>query len=196
MCNPMAIMRNHTKEDVADNRLLRVVTVRNMFCLIRSTGQAGFTILEVLVASVVFSIALVALSGISFTIIGGNKHSNKFVQASALAQEQVEIIRSMGGFNLGADMVLGTADDVIPAQLVNTYTGNDALTDPAAMFANPDYTQNGSAIPLVLSSTPQAAWVVRDNLPIAGMKTVTVVVGWLEGTAQNYAVVSTAMQGQ
>ncbi len=189
-------MRKYIKEDVVVNRLFRVVTVRNMFCLIRSHGQAGFTILEVLVASVIFSIALVALSGISFTVIGGNKHSANFVRASALAQEQIEIIRAMGGFSLGADMVLGTSDDVIPSQLANTNTGNDGETDPAAMFANPDYTQNGSATPLTLSTTPQAEWIVRDNQPLAGMKTVTVVVGWLEGTAKNYAVVSTAMQGQ
>lgn len=172
------------------------MTVRNLTCRMRSAGEAGFTILEVLFAAVIFSIALVALSSISFTIIGGNKHSNKFVQASAIAQEQIEILRSTGGFNLGPDMVLGTADDVIPAQLVNTNTGNDTLTDPAAMFASPDYTQNGSATPLTLSTTPQAAWVVRDNQPVAGMKTITVVVGWLEGTSENYAVVSTAMQGQ
>lgn len=184
--------------DVTINRLLRVMTVRNMLCRIRSTEQAGFTILEVLVASVVFSIALVALSSISFSIIGGNKHSGNFVRASAIAQEQIEVIRAMGGFNLGADMILagaGAADDVIPAQLVNTSTSNDAETSASVMFASPDYTQNGSATPLTLSTTPQAAWIVRDNMPVAGMKTVSVVVGWLEGTSENYAVVSTSMQG-
>lgn len=195
----MVIIPEHlNNEGVTVNPLPRVVTVRNMFCRTGSSGQAGFTILEVLVATVVFSIALVALSSVSFTIMGGNKHSNRFVQASAIAQKQIETIRAMGGFSLGADMILagaGAADDVIPAQLVNTSTGNDAVTDAAAMFASPDYTQNGSATPLTLTTTPQAAWVVRDNQPIAGMKTITVVVGWLEGTAQNYAVVSTAMQG-
>lgn len=195
----MVIITGHIDdENVTVNPLLRVMTVRNMFCRTRSSGQAGFTILEVLVATVVFSIALVALSSVSFTIMGGNKHSNRFVQASAIAQEQIETIRAMGGFSLGADMILagaGAADDVIPAQLVNTSAGNDAVTDAATMFASPDYTEAGSATPLVLTTTPQAAWLVRDNLPIAGMKTVSVVVGWLEGTSENYAVVSTAMQG-
>lgn len=199
MCNAGAIMTHIVNDgDVTINRLLRVMTVRNMLCRIRSTGQAGFTILEVLVASVVFSIALVALSSISFSIIGGNKHSGNFVRASAIAQEQIEVIRAMGGFNLGADMILagaGAADDVIPAQLANTSTSNDAETSASAMFASPDYTQNGSATPLTLSTTPQAAWIVRDNVPVAGMKTVSVVVGWLEGTSENYAVVSTSMQG-
>ncbi len=199
MCNAGAIMTHIVNDgDVTINRLLRVMTVRNMLCRIRSTEQAGFTILEVLVASVVFSIALVALSSISFSIIGGNKHSGNFVRASAIAQEQIEVIRAMGGFNLGADMILagaGAADDVIPAQLVNTSTSNDAETSASVMFASPDYTQNGSATPLTLSTTPQAAWIVRDNMPVAGMKTVSVVVGWLEGTSENYAVVSTSMQG-
>ena len=183
-------------EYLAVNSLFRVMTVRNMFCRKRLTAQAGFTILEVLVASVVFSIALVALSSISFTIMGGNKHSKNYVSASALAQDQLEILRALGGFNLGSDMILGTADDVIPIQLQNGNTGNDALTSPSAMFANPDFTQNGSATPLTLSQVPQAAWVVRDNLPVAGMKTVTVVVGWLEGTAQNFVAVTTAIQGK
>lgn len=172
------------------------MTVRNMICRIRSKGQAGFTILEVLVATVIFSIALVALSSVSFTVLGGNKHSGKFVQATILAQEQIEIIRAMGGFSLGADMLLGTADDVIPAQLANTSTANDATTDPETMFGSPDYTQNGNATPLTLTTTPQAAWLIRDNYPIAGMKSVSVVVGWKEGTAKNFIVVSTAMQGQ
>lgn len=192
----MVIITEHADNgNVTVNPLFRVVTVGNMFCRVRSAGEAGFTILEALVATVVFSIALVALSSVSFTILGGNKHSGKFVQASILAQDQIETIRAMGGFNLGADMLLGTSDDVIPTQLVNTSTGNDAVTDPAAMFASPDYTQNDSSTPLTLTTTPQAAWLTRDNYPVAGMKTVSVVVGWLEGTSENYLVVSTAMQG-
>lgn len=190
----MVIITEHTdNEDVTVNPLLRVMTVGNMFCRARSYGQAGFTIIEVLVASVIFTFALVALSSISFSIMGGNKTSNKYVQASAIAQERIEILR-VTGFSLGTDVTLGTADDVIPASLKNGNTSNDSTTSPSSMFANPDYTQNGSATPLVLSAVPQAAWVVRDNIPVAGMKTVTVVVGWKEGTSENYIAVSTAIR--
>ncbi len=166
--------------------------------------NGGFTLVETLVAVIIFSVALVALASVSLTIVGGNKNSRHYVEACILAQSQIELLR-YEGFDMGPDGVLGTADDVASTDLSNANSGNDAVTDPATMFASPDhaYAMNG----LVESSTTldspsltpgtalRRAWVVRDNVPGTGMKTVTVVVGWKEGVTDFYVVVSTAIQG-
>ncbi len=38
-------------------------------------------------------------------------------------------------------------------------------------------------------------WTVKDNIPSAGMKTVTVVIGWNDRGVPRYLAVSTAIQG-
>jgi hypothetical protein len=102
--------------------------------------------------------------------------------------------------------VLGTSDDVIPQILSNPTSANDLFRDPATMFANPDHAYtvvNGVETTPVLdtpqitiSQIPRRTWIVRDNIPVAGMKTITVVVGWKEGMSSSYSVVSTTIQGQ
>lgn len=167
--------------------------------------SAGFTLVETLLATVIFSVALVALASISITVVGGNRNSKHFVEASVLAQSQLESLRYTG-FDMGPDGSLGTSDDDIPSNLTNPSTGNDATTDAAALFSNPDhaYTLSGTAetTPILDSPslTPTATilrrtWTVRDNVPAVGMKTVTVVIGWLEGSSERYVAVSTAIQG-
>ncbi len=177
-------------------------------------SSGGFTLLEVLVAMIVFSLGLMALSSLSVALIGGNSTSRRYLEAATKAQGLLEGLR-FKGFNLGADATLGTADDVISDELTNPVTANDATsTSVATMFTTPDHAMDGVIIndasgrlafvenatllnspTLTLGYYPRAAWVVRDNYPVAGMKTVTVVVGWLEGSAvPHYLSLSTALQ--
>lgn len=210
----------------------------------------GFTLIEVLVAIIIFSIGIMALSTLSIAVIQGNQTSRRFLEATTAAQSMLEGMRFYK-FELGGDYCLGlpgtaaAADDnggldpnvagglprlPIPAELTNTNTANDALTDPAAMFASPDHAYGGveivdavsgradfyeigGGVPplnnpvLVLSRAPRRAWVVRDSVPavcgnppagqLGGMKTITVVVGWLEGPGAgtpHYVTASTVIQ--
>lgn len=60
-----------------------------------SKNNNGFTIIELLVAVTILAIGLLALAGLQVTSIKGNNHANTISQATALAQEQVELIRNM-----------------------------------------------------------------------------------------------------
>ncbi|GMT42884.1 MAG: hypothetical protein IEMM0002_1295 [bacterium] len=177
-------------------------------------SSKGFSILEVLIAIVIFSVALVAMSSISLTLIGGNNSSRHFTEASILAQDTLESIRNVQpGFDLGADMTLDpvsscnpTIDDTIPSLMANCNTSNDAVTDEASLFASPDHAYDVDAYgnetsillngpSLTTANTLRRSWTIRDNTPAAGMKTVTVVVGWSVGSSSRYMAVSSAFQG-
>lgn len=179
--------------------------------------NSGFTLVEILVALVIFTVGITALASVSLTVISGNNFSRKYIEAAALAQDTLEEIRNeQANFDLGTDMALGGGDDTIPAILVNC-AGNDAVTDEALLFASPDhaYTLVGGdevkdnaapvACPFALDIADPAdldsngfrrTWTVKDDTPSAGMKTVTVVIGWNEsGGRVRYFSVTTAVQG-
>jgi len=173
------------------------------------SGCEGFSLLESLVAITIFSIALLALSSISLSVVGGNRSSAHYIEASLMAQRTIEDLRSLD-YNLGPDMAIGGGDDTIETQLVNCSNANDAVTDSATLFADPDYSYTVDAAgneitPLTLETCPSGlavqstlrrTWSIRDDSPIAGMKTIYVVVGWSEKGSPRYVSVATAIVGQ
>jgi len=107
----------------------------------------GFTLLEILVSLVIFTIGISALASVSLNVITGNNFGSKYVEAAALAQDTLEEIRDeQENFNLGTDMLLDVApvDDTIPTVLVNCNQGTDGSVDAAVLFSAPDH-----AYPLV-----------------------------------------------
>lgn len=178
--------------------------------------NSGFTLVEILVALVIFTVGITALASVSLTVISGNNFSRKYIEAAALAQDTLEEIRSVQkNFDLGTDMALGGGDDTIPAILVNC-AGNDAITDEALLFASPDHAYTLAAgvevkdnnapvaCPFALDITDPAdldsngfrrTWTVKDDTPSAGMKTIIVVIGWHDRGSARYFSVNTAVQG-
>ena len=172
-----------------------------------SLGTAGFSLIEVLTAIVILSIALLSLSSVSLQIIGGNNSSANYVTASLIAQDAIEALRNVD-FNLGGDMVIGGGDDNVSAELVNCSAGNDAVTDLSDIFKNPDFAYTVTAgvedvtslltcpAGLAPDTTMRRTWRIIDNSPVAGMKLVTVVVGWTEKGSARYFDLTTALMGQ
>lgn len=178
-------------------------------------SQKGFNMLEVLIAIVIFSLALTALSSVSLGVMRGNDVSKMATEASILAQDTLESIRSTQySFNLGLDMMLDpvsscqpTVDDKIPPLLTNCNTGNDYTMDAATLFASPDHAYKIDALgvedtlnvldnpSLVTTSKLRRSWTIKDNAPALGMKVVTVVVGWKTGNTDKYLEISSALQG-
>jgi prepilin-type N-terminal cleavage/methylation domain-containing protein len=171
-------------------------------------GEDAFTLLETLIAIVVFSIGLMAVSTISIATVKGNTLSRDNLNASVLAQNKMENLRTQSALllgSLGPDGLLGTglpnsadgADDSFPLDLQATNAAGDLSTAPSVMFANPDHAVdvNGNPVtlPLTVTLSPQIAWLVRNNVPGPGMKYITVVVGWKEGTINMYTVVSNSL---
>ena len=58
-----------------------------------STGLPGFTMLEVLMAMALFSVALIALASLSTIVIRGDLAANKLSVATTLAQDKLEELK-------------------------------------------------------------------------------------------------------
>jgi len=102
----------------------------------------GFTLVEILVSLVIFTIGIAALASVSLNVITGNNFGSHYVEAAALAQDTLEEIRNeQENFNLGTDMLLDVAavDDTIPTVLVNCNQATDGSVDASALFASPDH---------------------------------------------------------
>src|SRR3989338_4129229 len=163
----------------------------------------GFTLIEIMIAIVILSVALLSMASTTVTVIKGNQVSDNVTEAVALAQDTLEDLRNKN-FYLGADGLLGpgdsngdtaddSADNTIDAELTNDGDDIDVGTNVSAntaLFTSPD---NGG--PVAISSTPQRVWNIADNTPIAGMKTVTVIVGWTEAGFNRFVAISTVIAG-
>jgi prepilin-type N-terminal cleavage/methylation domain-containing protein len=61
----------------------------------RLRGRRGFTIVELLVAIMVFSVGVLALAGTSASIVSMSGNANRRVQAASLASSRFEALRSL-----------------------------------------------------------------------------------------------------
>jgi prepilin-type N-terminal cleavage/methylation domain-containing protein len=62
--------------------------------------SSGFTLVEVLVAMVILSVALLALAGMMVTTTKTNALGNRLTEASVFAQAKLEELRAMGWDNI------------------------------------------------------------------------------------------------
>ena len=69
------------------------------------SNQSGFTILEVLIALLILSMALLLLLNMAMVALDGNDWSNKTTNATQLIQEKLEELRSTSNPAGGADTV-------------------------------------------------------------------------------------------
>ncbi len=67
--------------------------------------QRGFSLIEVLIATTVFAVGMLALAGMLSQSIKNNKGSDNFAIATSLAQSQIEALKSVNPATLsdGAD---------------------------------------------------------------------------------------------
>ena len=73
-------------------------------------GDKGFTILEVLIAVVVLSIGILAVSSLMGTSIKSSSYSQALTQANNYAQERLETLMSISYSNLQVSASTGRAD--------------------------------------------------------------------------------------
>jgi len=170
-------------------------------------NDAGFSLLEALIALTILSFGFLAISSSSLAMMNGNATSQRFIEASVIAQSTIESLRYTG-FKLDGNLAISSSMTPAGHPLANSNGGNDAVTDSATLFASPDHAWTLSSTtgiektPMLDSPslTPSGyirrTWTVRDNIPISGMKTVTVVVGWSDAGYNHYLSVTTAIQGQ
>ncbi len=61
----------------------------------RSFGKKGFTLIEVLIGLIILAIGILAVAGMQITSIRGSSFSNNLTQASVLAQDRLEFLKSL-----------------------------------------------------------------------------------------------------
>ena len=113
----------------------------------------GFTLIEVLVAMVVFSLALLGLGKMHLTAIQVNAAASRLTQATTLAQDKVERLLAMP-YN---DPLL--ADTTAPGSITSY---------PNAGHPDPSPPPEGYTI----------TWEVDTDVPSAGLKTINIFVAW------------------
>lgn len=176
-------------------------------CMVYLRTNSGFTLIEIMIAIVILSVALLSMASTSVSVIKGNQVSDRVTEATTLAQDTIEELRNKD-FYLGSDGLLGTGDDTISPELVNSNTSNEGITNSVTLFESPDHAYNidasGYEDRANLLNSPslttsvfylRRTWVIQDNKPVANMKTIIVIVGWIEAGLNRYVTVSTVIAG-
>ena len=65
----------------------------------QTTGTAGFTLVEVLIAIVMLTIGLLGMATLTVGVMKGNSHSRELTTATTLAQDQMEEMKRLAYFN-------------------------------------------------------------------------------------------------
>jgi type IV pilus assembly protein PilV len=127
----------------------------------------GFSMLELLVAITILSIAIMGLASLQSRGIRGNDLGFRTTQALALAQDQLELLINSGtGLNFPIPATAGTND------------------------ANNPITGTGSS-----GGTYTRSWQIQNDTPVTGSQTITVFVIWSDLMGQHTVSVNGVISG-
>ncbi|MGD0907260.1 MAG: prepilin-type N-terminal cleavage/methylation domain-containing protein [Candidatus Acidiferrales bacterium] len=167
----------------------------------------GFTLVEVLVATVILIIGLVAGAAVIGSTLGNTARSGYMTQAATLATEKLEDLNRYPPSDANVTVPNGTSvgslaadtagyyDEVYysPAEgaLVETSTSLDASNN--TQYQTTTYTPDGHMSPASTSSTaPNTAgsiafdrrWIIEQDQPVVGVRRVTVLVTLMNQSVQ------------
>jgi Tfp pilus assembly protein PilV len=170
---------------------------------IKQQHSRGFTILEVLVATTVLIVGLVAVAGLIGSTLGGTARSGYMNQAATLATEKLEDLSRYpsadptiaAGGGLSSDTVTSNVpyyDEVYfsPSQGAIEETVGSLDSSGNSQYQTVTYTPNGQITTSAATSTgPSSAgqtaykrrWIIEANSPVTGVRRITVLVS-LEGS--------------
>ncbi len=171
-------------------------TLRKLAVLRSNSAERewGFTLMEVMVTLMVLSVGLLGIASQSVSVIKANSLSDHMTRATVLAEDKMEELKRLGYTHTQLqDTDSNTADVSTDIQANPSF-----FTNPDHSYANPT-SETGT---VTLPSAPRqdrVVWNVANNTPAAGMKTITVIVGWKtsnkSGTAakSHYVALTTIM---
>jgi prepilin-type N-terminal cleavage/methylation domain-containing protein len=142
--------------------------------------KRGLTLAEVLLAAAIISVAVLAIVGLFPTALQNVRYGGHMSQASSLAQEMIELIRTRP---FGDVSLYNNLDTRLPPP--PTLTGA-----PLAHFTR---WKNDIAPVTPAGALPQGfgtVQVLENALGLADLKQVTITVGWREGGNQTLTVVT------
>ena len=109
----------------------------------------GFTLIEILIATVIITVASLGAADLTIGIIRGNSYSQRLTTATTLAQDRLEQIKRIGYQNAGT--VVGTENygDIL------NYSGYKRVTsvdDPPMRIVTVKVYWNGAIEPVTLKT--------------------------------------------
>jgi prepilin-type N-terminal cleavage/methylation domain-containing protein len=121
------------------------------------SNQKGFTLIEIMIAIVIFSIGMLAIAKLQITATEGNSFARKMSEAANIAQDRTEEILSMG-YDLYVDF--------------NGNGANGSGLDDTGVGADYFFIQNGYAVSINVS----------EAFPISNTKTIRIIIKWAGNT--------------
>nr|WP_321400259.1 prepilin-type N-terminal cleavage/methylation domain-containing protein [uncultured Desulfobacter sp.] len=118
-------------------------------------NDAGFTLIEVLIALMVFSIGILSIGMMQLRAIGGNNFANQLTEATVFGSDQIEQMLSWD-----------YDDDRLKSTNNNAYT----LPDGSNLTADGDQADSDNFC--------HAYWQISDDTPVTDSKTIDVTVYW------------------
>jgi|HubBroStandDraft_6_1064221.scaffolds.fasta_scaffold32468_2 Tfp pilus assembly protein PilV len=169
--------------------------------------SSGFTIVEILVASFILMVGLVAVAGVVGSTLANTSRSQYMTQAATLATEKLEDLNRYppsdnnvnvpNGISAGslAANTAGYYDEVYfsPAQGAIEETSTSLDVNNNLQYQTTTYTPDGTMTTgAVTAAAPATAgqimferrWIVEMNQPVANVRRITVQVNLLNQTVQ------------
>jgi len=103
--------------------------------ILRREKTAGFTVIEMMIALAIFSIAALAIAAMTFMSIQGNAMTNQMSQATFLAQDKMEELLSFQSYKDFKDTGLAASSDAVAGDQTSggVYTRNWSATCDGAV---------------------------------------------------------------
>ena len=131
-----------------------------------ATPESGFTLIEVMIALAIMSIGVLSLGVAQLTAMRMSSTSSRLSQAMYLAEEQMEIFRSMPW---GATFTALVVDQPDPGNPIVPVAGD--------------------------ASAYNRSWTIQPNQPPHNMSEITITVTWVNATGSRQNAVLKGIKG-
>lgn len=159
----------------------------SMKCLVRE--RAGFTLAEVLFSVAIITVAVLAVVGLFPTALKNVRYGGHMSQASSLAQEMIEMIRTQPFVTIQSynNLDTGVAPTGLPLEVMTHYRQwcRDILHPDPAWCAPSAVGNPGGALP-----GGQGTILVAQVAGLPDLLQVTVTVTWQEQGSQTITLVT------
>lgn len=118
-------------------------------------NDAGFTIIEVMIAIMVFAIGALSIARLQVTAMDSNAHGRRLTEAAALGSGQIEQIQS---WDYADTRLLSTNNNTYTLSYGSTITSDGHQADPSGRF--------------------DICWDVIDDWPATNSKRIDIKVYW------------------
>jgi prepilin-type N-terminal cleavage/methylation domain-containing protein len=158
-------------------------------------SRTGVTLIEVLVAIVILAIGLLGVAIMQYMAIGGNAFGREMQLATEVAQERLEVIRSMSYTNVVTGMTNAstfwwlseTLEDANPTRPLRF--GGLPFTRLSLVVDNCGYAQVNDPNPNVPVCNPVPPAVCGTKMPkMPNMRAIAVRVCWVDKQGGNHSV--------